>query len=186
MKTPRLRVKDTVFLFTDGAYSRRRGLGGWGYVCVWNKKEATGWGGTHEPQSDATTTNNRMEFMAILQGLLRVPVSKHPIVLVSDSQYCLNSLFKWASGWERNGWRNALGQPVKNVDLIKQLREELLCRGQERQSVHARWVKGHAGLYLNERADSLATLGQKESGTRAEALKEVPQAYLDSFERVLL
>ena len=132
------------------------------------------------------TTNNRMEFMAMIKGLEQVPVSRHPVVLVSDSQYCLNSIFKWGENWRRNGWRTALGQPVKNVDLIRILLEELLCRGQEKQPVHARWVKGHAGLYLNEMADTLATLGQAETGTKVELLKEVPAAYTESFNRVLV
>jgi ribonuclease HI len=47
---------------------------------------------------------------------------------------------------------------VKNEDLWRRLDE-----ARQRHDVDWRWVKGHAGHELNERADELARRGMKEA-----------------------
>ena len=56
--------------------------------------------------------------------------------------------------WKRNGWRTADKKPVKNEDLWRRLDE-----ARARHEIDWRWVKGHAGNPMNERADVLATEG---------------------------
>ena len=56
--------------------------------------------------------------------------------------------------WKRRGWRTADNKPVKNEDLWRELDE-----ARARHDVDWRWVKGHAGHPLNERADALARRG---------------------------
>ncbi|MEZ4833520.1 MAG: RNase H family protein [Caldilineaceae bacterium] len=41
--------------------------------------------------------------------------------LFTDSNYLRNGITKWVHGWQRNGWRTASKQPVKNQDLWKAL-----------------------------------------------------------------
>jgi ribonuclease HI len=65
-----------------------------------------------------------------------------------------NGVQSWIHGWKRNGWRTADKKPVKNAELWQALDE-----AQKRHTIEWKWVKGHAGHELNERADQLANEG---------------------------
>ena len=105
---------------------------------------------------DQLTTNNRMELMAAIQALeaLTRPV---PVRLHTDSRYLLDGVTKWVPGWQRNGWKTAKRQPVKNVDLWQRL-----VAAMAPHQIAWQWVKGHNGDPGNERADELARLGISE------------------------
>ncbi|ATQ41296.1 ribonuclease HI [Caulobacter mirabilis] len=139
-----------VVIYTDGACRGNPGPGGWGAILMsgGHKKEIKG--------GDPATTNNRMELMAAIQALeaLNKPCK---VELHTDSQYVKNGVTQWMRGWKAKGWRTADGSPVKNEDLWKRLD---LARA--RHDVDWRWVKGHAGHEMNERADELARQGMKE------------------------
>lgn len=133
-----------VEIWTDGACSGNPGPGGWGAILIAgsHRKELSG----AEPE----TTNNRMELQAAIAALTAL---KRPcrVVLHTDSQYVKGGITGWIFGWKRNGWRTADKKPVKNVDLWQALDEAI-----QRHEIEWRWVKGHAGNELNERADELA------------------------------
>jgi ribonuclease HI len=141
-----------VVIYTDGACSGNPGPGGWGAVLISGAHERELWGG--EP----ATTNNRMEIMAAIQALeaLKRPCQ---VELHTDSQYLRNGIREWISAWKARGWKTAAKAPVKNEDLWRRLDEARL-----RHEVDWRWVKGHAGHELNERADALARRGLEEFG----------------------
>ena len=141
-------IEDPVVIHTDGGCRPNPGPGGWGAVLRQREHVREMCGG--EP---GETSNNRMELTAPIMALeaLTRPVAVH---LYTDSTYVRNGITKWILGWERNGWRTAARQPVKNVDLWQRLDE--LARGHK---VRWHWVKGHAGHAGNERADALANLG---------------------------
>jgi ribonuclease HI len=139
-------------VFTDGASHPNPGPGGWGAVYVQNGaivSEAFG----HEPD----TTNNRMELTALLEGCKLVPSGERATIW-TDSQLCVNTITKWAAGWEKNGWKRKTGA-IKNLDLVKRLYE--LCRA--RPELQLRWIQAHAGNRWNEYADALATAYRRES-----------------------
>jgi ribonuclease HI len=140
-------MSDPVVAWTDGACSGNPGPGGWGVVLRFGEHEKELCGG--EP----LTTNNRMELTAAIMALESLKRGC-PIELHTDSQYLRNGIMTWLAGWKRNGWRTASREPVKNVDLWQRLE----CAA-ERHSVDWRWVKGHAGHAMNERADLLARRG---------------------------
>ena len=144
-----------VVIYTDGAYSGNPGPGGWGAILLYGEKKKELKGG--EPG----TTNNRMELMAAIQALeaLTKPCK---VVLHTDSKYVQQGIKEWIHGWKARGWKTADKKPVKNDDLWKRLDQARL-----RHEVDWRWVKGHAGHELNERADELARLGLKEARDRA-------------------
>jgi ribonuclease HI len=145
-----------VVIYTDGACSGNPGPGGWGAVLQWNGTVKELHGG--EPQ----TTNNRMELMAAIQALegLSRPAT---VQLYTDSKYLLDGITKWIHGWQRNGWRTAAKQPVKNADLWRRLVEAM-----DGHQISWQWVKGHAGDPGNERADELARLGIEEAAAPAQ------------------
>ena len=138
-----------VEIWTDGACSGNPGPGGWGAILKSGNKVKELSGG--EPR----TTNNRMELLAAISALeaLKRPCE---IDLHTDSQYLRQGVMSWMHGWKRNGWRTADKKPVKNEDLWRRLDEAT-----QRHEIEWRWVKGHAGDEMNERADELARMGMK-------------------------
>ena len=74
------------------------------------------------------------------------------VVLHTDSEYVKNGMTRWHQGWVRKNWRSSTGDPVKNMDLWQRL-----LAAAARHRVEWRWVRGHSGDPMNERADELAT-----------------------------
>jgi len=138
-----------VDIWTDGACSGNPGPGGWGAILVAGERRKELFGG------EADTTNNRMELMAAISALeaLKKPCD---ITLHIDSQYVRQGITQWIHGWKKNGWKTADKKPVKNAELWQRLEEAA-----KRHSIDWRWVKGHAGDPMNERADELAREGIK-------------------------
>lgn len=139
---------DHVIIHTDGACKGNPGPGGWGAVLqAGGGHEKELWGG------EANTTNNRMELMAAIMALeaLKRPCK---VELHTDSKYVMQGITEWMRGWKARGWLTADKKPVKNADLWQRLDAARL-----RHDVKWRWVKGHAGHELNERADQLANRG---------------------------
>jgi ribonuclease HI len=91
------RTGATVEIYTDGACRGNPGPGGWGLVLRYGGHEKTLYGG--EPH----TTNNRMELMAVIQGLeaLSRPCR---VRVTTDSQYVQKGLTDWLPRWQRGGW----------------------------------------------------------------------------------
>ena len=136
---------DTVEVWTDGGCKPNPGPGGWAAVLRM---------GQHERElsgADPATTNNRMELTAAASALeaLTRPCR---VTLHTDSEYVRNGVTRWHTGWVRRNWRNAAGDPVANMDLWRRVLDAAKAH-----EVDWRWVKGHAGDVMNERADRLAT-----------------------------
>jgi ribonuclease HI len=134
-------------IWTDGACAGNPGPGGWGAILCYRSSEKDLCGG------EALTTNNRMELtaaIAALEALKRPAVVK----LHTDSQYLRDGVTAWMGNWKRNGWRTRDRKPVKNDDLWRRLDEAT-----QRHEIDWRWVRGHAGDPMNERADELARRG---------------------------
>jgi ribonuclease HI len=152
-------MTDRVVVYTDGACLGNPGPGGWAAVIIdgGEEREVSG--------AEPSTTNQRMELRAALEGL-RAVMSGRGVDLYSDSAYLVNCFRDgWYVRWRQNGWKNAQGKAVGNRDLWEALLAEV-----ERRDV--RWFKvaGHAGVPLNERADRLAVAAiQTVRGSRGPA-----------------
>lgn len=144
-------MSNTIEMYTDGACRGNPGKGGWGALLRCNGTEKTLHGG--EPH----TTNNRMELMAVIQGLRALKKPGSQVHVFSDSKYVLTGITQWLPNWKMRGWKTAAKKPVLNVDLWKML-DELAAQ----HTIEWEWVKGHSGHPENERADSLANLGIDE------------------------
>jgi ribonuclease HI len=140
-------VTPKVLIYTDGACRGNPGPGGWGAVLISGEHEREIFGG------ELATTNNRMELTAACEALeaLKKPCK---VELHTDSQYVRTGISEWLSIWKGRGWKTQSKGKVKNEDLWRRLDEARL-----RHEVDWRWVKGHAGHELNERADGLARRG---------------------------
>ena len=138
-------------VFTDGSASPNPGPGGWGVVWVEDGEVRHSDHG-HEAQ----TTNNRMELTALIAAYRHLPEDA-AVPVYTDSRLCVDTITKWAPGWERNGWRRK-GAPLKNLDLVK----ELLRLTRARPKAPLEWIAAHSGYRWNEYADSLATAWMRE------------------------
>ncbi|WP_425147081.1 ribonuclease HI [Deinococcus sp.] len=134
-----------VLLYADGACDTAAGHGGW--ACILRLGDHELELGGHAEQ----TTNNRMELTGLLEGLKAL---KRPcqVRVVTDSQYLRKAFTdRWILNWQRNGWKTAGKEPVKNQDLW----EELILQAQKHALTFV-WVRGHNGHDQNERADRRA------------------------------
>lgn len=145
-----------VLLYTDGACSYNPGPGGYAAILRYRSVEKVVSGG------EAITTNNRMELLAVIEGLKALRESCR-VLVYSDSAYVVNAFeLGWIRGWIANGWRTSGNKPVKNAELWQELIG--LCGIHLVQFIK---VKGHADDELNNRCDAIA---------RSEAAKFPPPA----------
>lgn len=138
-------MKKQVTLYTDGACSGNPGIGGYAGILIYGdiQREYNG--------AEASTTNNRMEVLAVIVGLKRL---KYPckVEVYSDSAYTVNAFSeKWIYGWKKSGWKKADGKPVLNEDLWRELYDLTVVH-----EVTFHKVAGHADNVLNNRCDELA------------------------------
>jgi ribonuclease HI len=151
----------TVEIYTDGSGTVRPHPGGWACVLRYQRPDGS-WVERERYGGALDCTSQRMEVMAILMALdsLTRPCN---VTIISDSEYCCNSIRQWIEGWERKQWRK-----VAHADLWQQILEH-----KRHHHVTSRWTKGHAGTFNNERCDDLA-------GGARRALKEiVDQLHVD-------
>jgi len=137
-------MTQTVDIWTDGACSGNPGPGGWGAVLKYGDAERELSGG------EKPTTNNRMELLGAIEALNALKGPSR-VRLHTDSQYVKNGITTWIHNWKKRGWKTADGKPVANADLWQKL-EAAAARHQ----IEWKWVRGHSGDVMNERADALA------------------------------
>jgi len=128
-----------ITLFSDGSALGNPGPGGYGAILRYGSKEREICGG------EAHTTNNRMELLAVIEGLraLKEPCD---VEIVSDSSYVVKGINEWLDGWIKRDFKK-----VKNPDLWMEYIEV-----SKPHKINATWVRGHNGHDENERCDILA------------------------------
>jgi len=113
-----------MIVFTDGSAlnnGKRNCVAACGIVWVNGEFPPEGF---KLPQNELHT-NNRAEYMAAIRALDQAneidPECKETLTIYTDSKLMVESVTKWASSWELNGWKKSNGSPVKNMDLVKKL-----------------------------------------------------------------
>lgn len=134
-------------IYTDGACKGNPGPGGWGALVVDGENKSEIFGG--EP----STTNNRMEILAVIMALKTI-ITDSEITVFTDSKYVQKGISEWIGNWKINGWRTSNKKAVKNKDLWVEL-DSLTSQ----LKINWMWVKGHSGHVGNDRADYLANKG---------------------------
>ena len=132
----------TITAAADGSSLGNPGPAGWAWYVDEDTWDAGGW-----PKG----TNNLGELTAILRLLEATAQTGEELHILADSQYAINVVSKWRLGWKKRGWTKADKKPIKNLELIQEI-----DRAMEGRHVTFKWVKGHAGHRMNERADDLA------------------------------
>lgn len=153
------------YFFTDGSAKGNQ------------TKNATGGFGVYFPENpefniskklEGKVTNNIAELSAVYYGIKKIisgTIIKKQIVIVSDSEYLINSVSKWAKGWEKNNWKKSDGKPVLNLELVKKI--YYLVNNLNIKFIHQRSHKTapkdkESDIYFfwdgNDKADKLANL----------------------------
>ncbi|HXA24094.1 MAG TPA: ribonuclease HI [Acetobacteraceae bacterium] len=147
--TPGPSAAEVVEIWTDGGCKPNPGPGGWAAILRFRgvERELSG--------AERATTNNRMELTAAMMALEAL---KRPcrVILHTDSEYLKNGVTRWHAGWVRRNWRNSAGDPVANMDLWRRILDVVATH-----QIEWRWVRGHSGDPMNERADVLATAARE-------------------------
>ncbi|MFA8435730.1 MAG: ribonuclease HI [Marinifilaceae bacterium] len=136
-----------ITMYTDGAASGNPGPGGYGVVLISGKhrKELS--------QGYQHTTNNRMELLAVIAGLEALKNEGCEVTIYSDSKYVVDAVEKrWVFGWVKKRFKGK-----KNADLWMRF-----LTIYAKHKVKFVWVKGHANIPGNERADQLAVMGSQQ------------------------
>ena len=147
-----------VTIYTDGSCLGNPGPGGWGAVLLLgdNRREMSG--------GFKATTNNRMELLAVIEGLEALKETCR-VTLFSDSRYVVDAMSKgWAKRWRGNGWQRNPRERAINPDLWERLLELTA-----KHDVEFKWVRGHRGVVENERVDKLATTAARQPGLPADS-----------------
>ena len=146
-------------VYTDGACSgngKEGAIGGWAFCVIGENDELI----HSETGAEVNTTNNRMEFTAMLRALqwTEKNLSNYFIEYYTDSALLYNTLTQWIEGWKNNGWKRKTGE-IKNLDLVKQLYKY--------SNKNFNHVRGHHGdkdenSKWNEYVDKLAVRARKD------------------------
>ena len=105
-----------------------------------------------------------MELTAAIKALESLKRKNVKITIFTDSQYVIDGITKWIHSWLNNNWCTTSKKPVAN-----RLLWESLFNLTKDQNVEWAWVKGHAGISGNEKADSLAVKGREEAFNELES-----------------
>ncbi len=138
--------RDRIYeIYSDGACRGNPGPGGYAAIVLENGEVLEEISGSREE-----TTNNRMELLAVIEGLESLNAGSK-VRIYTDSSYVLRGMEEWLENWKNNGWITSAGKPVKNQDLWKRIAEL-----QKKYRIELTKVKGHSGDKMNSRADQLA------------------------------
>ena len=136
-------MSSKVTIYTDGAARGNPGRGGYGVILMSGKHRRELSGGY------LMTTNNRMELMAVIEGLKALKKKGCDVTIYSDSQYIVKAVKeKWLDKWVSTNFRGG----KKNKDLWMEY-----YRLAKDHQIHFHWVRGHADNPFNNRCDELAT-----------------------------
>ena len=153
-------MTNTIIAWTDGsskAINTDSPYGGWGVYLELGDKAFELYGGQD------LTTNNRMEMTAVIKALEKINVKGgNNVEIRSDSALIINCINDgWYIKWKNNGWKNSKKQDIGNKGLWERMLELVKLYNNNGLTVTFTKVKGHSGIYGNEKADELANMGAK-------------------------
>lgn len=147
-----------VQIYCDGACSPNPGKSGTGLALYQQGKVTALYYGLY----NANGTNNTAELNGMLMAFKLAEKQLQQtskVQILSDSKYSIDSITKWAKGWQAKGWTRGKGEEIKNLALIKEC--FALYQHLKSQLVITH-VKGHANIEGNELSDRMAVLARNK------------------------
>lgn len=108
-------------IYTDGSSHTQKLIGAWAAIIYYNDSKIV------IKQVVVNTNHNRMEMQAVIQAIKFVDTnysSNIPIIINSDSQYVVN-LVDRKEKLKKNEFMTRKGNPVKNLDLVSTLIDQI-------------------------------------------------------------
>jgi len=163
-----------IYIFTDGSSlnNRKKGnrCGGVGVFFGNNDNRNISYSLKETPKFKVT--NQVAELLACVMGIEKLISSQSviakQIIIYTDSMYIVKTISEWAKNWEKNNWKKANCDNVKNLNLIKKLYYYSLNLGIIYRHVKSHKMepdknsKQHLTWYGNNQADKLATDATKK------------------------
>ena len=151
----------TIIAYTDGSLMKtKQGIIA-GYGIYFPNSEIKD---ISMPLKDKIITNNRAEFQAIHQALIKITkrYTFDEFIIYTDSQYCQKSLTQWINNWKQNNWRTSANKSVENQDKIKSIDKYM-----QKYNIIIKWIPAHTNnndihSINNAKADTLAKQGAKK------------------------
>lgn len=136
-----------ITIYTDGSCDTSKGIGAWATIVVKENGEEIELTGNAK-----NTTSNRMELMAVLQGLFTLS-KPSKVKIITDSKYVEEPVNKqWLNRWVKD---NEVERP--HFELWRMFYNLL-----EIHEIEVEWTRSHSGHLFNERCDKLATTEMKK------------------------
>lgn len=165
-------------VFTDGACSHNGRPGAKAGYGVWFPD--------HPDMSEAEKlldtqpqTNQRAELTAIARAIVILDEKGFhdvDVVIYTDSDYSINCLTKWISGWISRGWKTSAGGDVLHRDLI----EETFKRLSKLKSHRFIHVRAHTGG-TDDLSKNNDVVDRMARGTIDDSVKVVPSQVTDTL-----
>jgi ribonuclease HI len=138
---------EPIQIYTDGAASGNPGPGGFGVILISGKHRKEFSKGFRK------TTNNRMELLAVIEGLEAIKYENSNVTVFSDSKYVVDAVEqKWLFEWEKKRFKNK-----KNQDLWIRF-----LKVYRKHNVKFVWIKGHNDNPENEKCDKMAVAASQQ------------------------
>ena len=153
---------DPLIVFTDGGCTRNGHDNAKACAAtIWPEEDYPNGVFFLEPTS--VRTNNRAEFLAGIKAMEQAneidESNTRVLHIFTDSMFLINTASTWMYAWKRNGWVKRDKEPVKNLDLVKQIYDLVSEKKREIVWTH---VKSHTDLQdynskWNDEVDKLAS-----------------------------
>jgi ribonuclease HI len=152
-----------ITIYTDGAARGNPGPGGFGVILISGKHRL------EKSEGYKLTTNNRMELLAVIEGLEALKIPGSNVKVFTDSKYVADAVEKgWVFQWESKNFKKK-----KNQDLWVRF-----LKVYRRHKVNFTWIRGHNNNEENEKCDRLAV----EASYKSELLDDEGYISLDNSE----
>ena len=158
-------------VFTDGACSLNGRPGAKAGYAVWFPDHLR-FSMSERLPANEPQTNQRAEMSAIHKAAMILEENgfhDENIVIYTDSEYSINCLTKWITGWVSRGWKTSAGGDVLHRDLIEDTAKRL-AKFKSYRFVH---VRAHTGGEddLSKQNDAVDRMAR---ATIDESVREAP------------
>lgn len=155
LQTEETTIKDILYIFCDGGTKNNGSKNAKGGYSVFFPDEL--YSIFNVTKIIKEPTNNICELRAI-KNIFKT-ISENPdlfkeknVIICTDSQYSINCLTKWHTGWSKNGWKTAKGQEVKNKELLQQILKYSDVLGQGNIQITFKHIYSHQKEPFNKKS----------------------------------
>lgn len=142
-------------IYIDGSFLRNGGINSkFGFGVYWGKNDPRNRNGTILADEPSNSIAELFALSVALNQILHYRDSQY--IIFSDSESTTLSATDWGDKWEAHGWYKTNHHRVRNQALIRKIRAKIKLAERLGIYIDIRYVPGHAGVYGNEMADTLA------------------------------